>query len=268
MSDTEDAYFDAVHVVDTPKKGASVTTQLATTRPSLEEPGSRQRTALTTDTGGGYQGESVRGGSALTAYAVGAPPPAIDQGFLQNLFSGLENALVMGLQGRQTMAPDTSTNTKALRDVVRSAIKPLDTTAADMTHALKVFFEPIEAYFDMANAGDMTCPEQDKGRVVLLKSVMGPDCAAALVDLEPEEAKTYAQLKAAIKKHFDVPYDPVHALGLVRNAVMRADETTKQYVTRLWGLAYKLREMSAYWKQIEVLTSLRYGHACEKVRES
>ncbi len=230
--DEDDGEFNGVQIVDTPRKVAARTLGL--------------EAATSTASGGGPSqppGQRPQPGGAefLGANLGDSGDPnngLVDNGFLQQLFQGLGNVLVTGLQARTTEA---TSSTKAIRDVVRSAIKPLDTTAADMSQALKAFFKPIEAYFNMSNCGDMNDMEQDKGRVLLLESVMGNKCTAALVDLEPEQKKTYAQIKAAIMKHYETQYDPVHALGQVRNAVMRADETSKQFVTRLWGLVYHLR---------------------------
>jgi hypothetical protein len=159
--------------------------------------------------------------------------------------------------------PSTSSanaQNKAVMDVLKSRFRALNVKAGDMAQELASFFRPIEAYFTVAGLVDET------NRVIILESTMGEDCLRAMTGISQESRATFAAYKAAIKKRYSVIQDPVHVLSVLHQTTMAADESTKDFVTRLWTLVARLKTLPADWREHEVLSTLRNGHSNEDVR--
>ena len=154
---------------------------------------------------------------------------------------------------------------KAVQDVLRSNMRALNVKAPDMTLELAQFFKLLEAYFSAM--GPDPSGREDLHKVTLLETVMGPDCTRAMLGLPAEDRSTYVRFKKAIEDRFAVKYDPVHSLRLLRQCTMRPDESTKDFVTRLWAYASRLRNLNQEWLQNLVLASLSMGHTSDKVRD-
>ncbi len=128
------------------------------------------------------------------------------------------------------------------------------------------FFRPIDSYVKLANLADFANPGQELDRIALLEGTMGDECARALSGVEASQKATYVLYKAAIMKRFLTAQEPSHVMHVLRQCVMKPDETTRAYVTRLWALAVRLTGMPDEWRELEVLTTLRSNHADENVR--
>jgi hypothetical protein len=156
---------------------------------------------------------------------------------------------------------------KAVMDVLKSRMRPLNVKAADMAQELSAFFRPIDAYFELANLRDASSARQDKSRIILLESVMGEDCFRAMAGVPESTRDTYKKYKAAIEKRYKVVQDQVHVRMLLRQAAMAPDESTRDFVTRVWALVNRLSDLTPDARESEVVTSLRIGHSNEGIRD-
>jgi hypothetical protein len=94
---------------------------------------------------------------------------------------------------------------------------------------------------------------------------MGDECANAVSNLTAVQTSSYAAYKQAIQQKFLTEHSKSHIMTLLRQCVMRSDETTKQYIARLWALVIRLPNYPDEWRECEVLTCLRTNHADEKI---
>ncbi len=150
-------------------------------------------------------------------------------------------------------------------DVVKGKMKAVNVKAADMVQELATFFRPIEAYFKLAGISNMANRLHDERRVILLESVMGEDCYRAMSGLPAESQATYAAYRNAIEDRYSVIHDQVHLWKLLRHATMTADESTRDFVTRMRALVSRLTSLTPEGREEEVLTSLHVGHFSENV---
>jgi hypothetical protein len=220
--------------------------------------------------GGGKNTEekgATSGGAVKPEDGEPPQPAAVLAEFFANMQSVFQDQLnrlsapsdASGSHPRVGANADNSQN-KAVMDVLKSRFRALNVKAGDMAQELTSFFRPIEAYFNVAGVVNET------NRVIILESTMGEDCLRAMTGISQESRATFAAYKEAIQKRYSVIQDPVHVLSLLHQTTMAVDESTKDFVTRLWTLVARLTTMPADWREHEVLSTLRNGHSNEDVR--
>ncbi len=187
---------------------------------------------------------------------------------IQTTMEGLRTVLGTGQQasgGPRQPAPPVER--KAAKDVLKGKLRALNVRAADMAQELDAFFRPIETYFKASNLADMANAEQDAERILILEGTMGESCIQAMAGTTDANKATYTLYKEAIKKRFLTEYDPVHIMVVLIQCTMLPTETTKDYVTRLWGHVKRLTDLPAEWLERLILVMLRLGHARPPVRD-
>ncbi len=170
--------------------------------------------------------------------------------------------------GTSGLTTDRDKN-RALVAVLKDALHPLDTQAADMRRTLDEFFECLEEYFPVLGVEDLDdgINLHEKTRIRVLKSVIGSKAKAVLEGLPKEECGTYKAFKKAIQARFLPAMDDVHTICELRQCVMWDDENTKSFVNRLRVLAARLSDLPEPWRIKLILASLRLSHKNGKVRD-
>jgi hypothetical protein len=146
-------------------------------------------------------------------------------------------------------------------------LQPLNPRATDMAQELDAFFEHINEYFQAANLTDLSSVQQHEQRVSILNGTLGEEAKRALKVIREADKVTYERYREAIRRCFLTEYDPVHMMVMLIQCTMMAEETTKEYITRLWAHVARLEDLKEVWHERLILVMLRLGHAKPEVRD-
>ncbi len=165
--------------------------------------------------------------------------------------------------------PRDSVKNRALLSLLKDGMKPLDTNALDMRNQLVIFRAAIERYFKAIGVDDLNDHDDDneQTRLQIVRSVMGPEAATALIGIADTEIDTYNEMMDTLTDRFAPSDDDVHSLGLVIQCRMRDDESTKQYVNRVRALVSRMGTMASDWQTKHILAVLRFTHKSAKLRD-
>lgn len=112
------------------------------------------------------------------------------------------------------------------------------------------------AYLTHAKLLDTGDPEEDEACVATLEAHMGDECAHAVSSFVAVQKSSYAVYKQALRAKFLTEQSNSHIKTLLRQCVMQPDETTKQFVARLWALVVCL-----YLTILKSGVNVRYSRA-------
>jgi hypothetical protein len=154
---------------------------------------------------------------------------------------------------------------KAVDDILKRKLRPLNPCATDMAQELDAFFEHINEYFQAAKLTDLASTRQHTRGVSILNGTLGEEAKHALKSIRDTDKTTHEQYQAAIRRCFLTEYDPVHVMAMLVQCTMTTEESRKEYVTRLWAHVARLEDLSEVWH--ERLIMLRLGHSRPEVRD-
>jgi hypothetical protein len=155
---------------------------------------------------------------------------------------------------------------RIVTDVLKSKLRPLKVCAPDMIQELDAFFAHLDEYFEAAGLANLSDPAQHTKRVTILSGTLGEEAKRALKSVKAADKVTYERYRAAIRRRFLTEYDPIHVMVMLMQCTMTSEETTKDYVTRLWSLVGRLTDLDEVWQEC-LIVMLRVGHAKPEVRD-
>jgi hypothetical protein len=133
-------------------------------------------------------------------------------------------------------AGDGNTGLNSKRDqhrafvaVLKDALHPLNTEAADMKRETDDFFECLESYFSAMGLDDLDdgIVLHDRTRIKMLKSILGKKAKDALEGVMDASLTTYEACKKVVLTRFLPEADDLHSVCLFRCCTMTDDENTK-----------------------------------------
>jgi hypothetical protein len=232
-----------------------------------------QTEVLSTGAGGGQPANPVQGqdGEADTDPVENEttqdPVPeqrAANNGFnlaqeVRNLLQGMQTVF-QAVGGPSRVDGGQNNQQKAVTDILKGKLRPLNPRATDMAQELDAFFEHINEYLQAAKLTDLASTTQHTQRVSILNGTLGEEAKRALKSIRDTDKTTYERYRAAIRR-FLTEYDLVHVMVMLVQCTMTADESTKEYVTRLWAHVARLEDLSEVWHERLILVMLRLGHS-------